>query len=84
MLAKRVVEEGKQFSKIYDACGTEDFLFEANKNYAKELKDLGADVTWKEVPGFAHEWRFWDQQVEQFLDWIPRDDVYAKMGKRPC
>ena len=40
-------------------------------------------MTWDEVAGFGHEWRFWDMQVEKFLDWIPRDDVYAKMGKRP-
>ncbi len=84
VLAKQVAEEGKAFPKIYDACGTEDPFFKANELYAKELMDLGADVTWKAVPGFGHEWRFWDQQVEQFLDWIPRDDEYAKLGKRSC
>ena len=24
------------------------------------------------------------EQVEAFLDWLPREDVYAKMGKRSC
>ena len=81
-LIKKIKEEGKKFPKIYAACGDKDFLFEADKAFAEELKEAGADVTWKEVAGFGHEWRFWDQQVEQFLDWLPRDDYYAKLGKR--
>ena len=71
-------------SRPSTACGMDDFLFADNQAFVAELTELGADVTWKEVPGFGHEWRFWDQQVEQFLDWIPRDDAYAKMGKRSC
>lgn len=83
-LAKKLADEEVAFPPIYSACGMDDFLLEPNKAYAAELTALGADVTWKEVPGFGHEWRFWDQQVEQFLDWIPREDVYAKMGTRSC
>ena len=83
-LAKKLADEEVAFPPIYSACGMDDFLFEPNKAYAAELTALGADVTWKEVSGFGHEWRFWDQQVEQFLDWIPREDVYAKMGTRSC
>ena len=83
-LAQKIADDGKEFPAIYTACGMDDFLFADNQAFAAELAELGADVTWKEVPGFGHEWRFWDQQVEQFLDWIPRDDVYAKMGKRSC
>lgn len=84
VLAKRIADADTSFPRIYTACGMDDFLFEANKSFAAELESLGADVTWKEVPGFGHEWRFWDQQVEQFLDWLPREDAYAKMGKRSC
>ena len=83
-LAKAVAASDVPFPPIYTACGTEDFLFEPNQAFAAELADLGADVTWTAVPGFGHEWRFWDQQVEAFLDWLPRKDVYAKMGKRSC
>ncbi len=82
VLAKKIKEDGKSFPKIYDACGDKDFLLQTNKDFAEELKELGADVTWKEGTGFGHEWRFWDQQVEQFLDWLPREDYYAKLGKR--
>lgn len=80
-LAKKVKEEGKKFPKIYAACGTADFLFDSCKAFAEELKELGADVTWDEVEGYAHEWRFWNLEVERFLDWLPREDTYAKKGR---
>ncbi len=81
-LAEKLKEEGKSFPKIYDSCGDQDMLLAPNLAFMEKLKELGADVTWKVGPGFGHEWRFWDQQVEQFLDWLPRQDYYAKLGKR--
>ena len=82
-LAKDIAKEGKKFPKIYAACGTEDFLFADSKKFAMKLKELGADVTWEEVEGYKHEWRFWNLEVERFMDWLPRKDYYAKLGKRP-
>ncbi len=81
-LAKKIKEDGKKFPKIYASCGDKDFLYKTDKAFAEELKALGADVTWEETAGYGHEWRFWNEQVEKFLDWIPRTDIYAKMGKR--
>lgn len=81
-LAVKIVKEGKQFPPIYMACGQDDFLYEADKSFMTKLRELGADVTWEELPGYTHEWRFWDLEVEKFLDWIPRTDSYAKAGKR--
>ena len=82
-LADDAAAAARTLPPLYIACGTEDFLFQANVDFRDHLVELGADVTWDEVAGFGHEWRFWDMQVEKFLDWIPRDDMYAKMGKRP-
>ena len=81
-LADDAAAAGATLPPLYIACGTEDFLYQANLVFKDHLVELGADVTWDEVAGFGHEWRFWDMQVEKFLDWIPRDDVYAQMGKR--
>ena len=81
-LAKAVKEEGKAFPKIYASCGTADFLFDSCKAFADELKGLGADVTWDEIEGYGHEWRFWNIEVERFLEWLPRTDAYAAKGKR--
>ena len=81
-LAKKIVEERKKFPKAYMACGGQDFLFEDNKEFRDLLISLGADVTWDEIEQYGHEWRFWDIEVERFLDWIPRTDSYAAKGKR--
>jgi len=45
------------------------------------MKALGADITWEEHPDYGHEWRFWDLQVEAFLNWIKRSDAFA-IGKK--
>ena len=80
--AEKSVAQGKTLPKAYIACGRKDFLMEANETFREQLKELGADVTWVEHPDYGHEWRFWDEQAEAFLDWIPRSDAFAGKGKR--
>lgn len=55
---------------IYLSCGTEDRLYKVNAEYRDHLLKLGYDVTWDEGP-YGHEWRFWDQQVEKFIQTLP-------------
>lgn len=81
-LAQALAVSGKTFPKTYIACGAKDFLYEANQAFRDKLKELGADVTWVEHPDYGHEWRFWNIEVEKFLDWLPRTDGYAAAGKR--
>lgn len=81
-LAKTALDGGKEVPPLYISCGEDDFLFQLNTEFADTLKEHHADVTWVPVPGFTHEWRFWNQQVEEFLKWIPRTDGYAAGGKR--
>lgn len=81
-LAKKIAENNGKFPKAYIACGEKDFLFNDNVQFKDKLIELGADVTWISHPDFGHEWRFWNMQVEAFLDWIPRTDVYGAKGKR--
>lgn len=77
-LAKTAAAEGKSIPPLYVACGTEDMLYQNNVAYRDFLKEQKLDVTWVEVSGYTHEWRFWDMQVEAFLKWIPRTDGYKK------
>jgi putative tributyrin esterase len=81
-LANRIAESGKKFPKVYMACGGKDFIYQSNVDFRDKLIALGADVTWDEIAEYGHEWRFWDIEIEKFLDWIPRTDYYAKQGKR--
>lgn len=62
---------------LYIACGDQDFLYEANVAFRDEMVKLGFDVTWVEGNDYTHEWRFWNREVESFLDWLPRTDKYA-------
>ena len=80
-LLKEDIKAGKKLPKMYVACGENDFLYEANKAFVEEMKALGCEVEVDFVPGYTHEWRFWNLEVEKFLNWIPRTDAYAG-GKR--
>ena len=51
---------------IYIACGSEDFLFDANERYHETLTELGIDHDYTVEPGI-HEWGFWDRHIERFL-----------------
>lgn len=81
-IARADAAQGKVFPKVYMACGMADHIYHSNVQMRDLLRSLGADVTWDELPNYGHEWRFWDIEVEKFLDWIPRTDSYAKKGKR--
>ena len=69
-LAKRLADSEKPLPEIYLCCGTEDDLLEANRAYARELKDLGYPVSYDEGPG-GHDWEFWNTYIKKVVDWLP-------------
>lgn len=73
-LIKRCGEEGKTDQKIYLACGTEDFLIDGNRAWAKLLKENHFDVTYEEGAG-AHEWDFWNRYIKHVVDWLPLEEA---------
>jgi len=81
-LAKHLFNNKETFPKTYIACGEADSLYEINTKFKNQLLEMGVDLTWVSLPKFGHEWRFWDLQIEAFLDWIPRSDAYAAKDKR--
>ncbi len=70
-LAKKVLEEGRPFPDIYMACGTEDFLLKENRDFKEYLQTLGVRFTYRETAG-AHDWKFWNPQIEYALDWVDK------------
>ena len=48
-------------------------LLPYSRIYRDLLRNDGADVTYEEKPGAAHEWDFWDEQIRKTLDWLPLD-----------
>lgn len=77
--AKQCVEEGVDLPKMYFACGDKDPIayqpFCAFRTYAKEI---GFHAEFHELPGFSHEWRFWDLCLQDALD-----RFFPEEGKQP-
>jgi len=78
VLLKKAVAEGKKIPPMYCAMGDQDFLFHLWDGHMQALNEAGVQHTDEVLPGYGHEWAFWDLQVAKFLDWIPRTDGYYK------
>ena len=57
-------------------------LEQVSRSYIQKLVKDGVEHRYDSVPGYKHEWAFWDLELPMFLDWIPRNDAYAKMDRR--
>jgi putative tributyrin esterase len=57
----------KNLPFIYLDCGTEDFLYQNNRNFADLLVEKKIPHEFRELPG-AHNWTFWNSQVQEFLE----------------
>ena len=51
------------------ACGTEDFLLNSNRRFAKFLNDKQVPVIYEEALG-NHDWNFWNKYFEQGIQWL--------------
>lgn len=67
-VVKRRLENGEKIQPIFMACGSEDFLVEANRDFRDFLLKNGVDVTYKESPG-VHDWNFWNEYIEPAICW---------------
>jgi putative tributyrin esterase len=56
----------KELPFIYVDCGTEDFLFQNNRDFVNILIDKKIPHEFRQLPG-KHDWKFWDSQVQEFL-----------------
>ncbi len=74
--------------KLYFCIGTEDFLYDQlYVPFKKACMEKGVDILFEEVPGFGHEWRFWDPQIEKAMDFFgvpksPHADSYRGLKGR--
>ncbi|MCD1258438.1 esterase family protein [Paenibacillus athensensis] len=69
-LADKLAESGKPAPKLYQACGTEDFLYADNVRFRDYIRGLPFDLTYEEGPGI-HDWAYWDLKIQSVLDWLP-------------
>ncbi|OXM83952.1 alpha/beta hydrolase [Paenibacillus rigui] len=69
-LAGDVAAEASDMPKLYQCCGTEDFLYEGNVRFRDHCRRLQLELTYEEEPG-THEWGYWDRKIQSVLAWLP-------------
>ncbi|HZM23540.1 MAG TPA: hypothetical protein VFC02_17440, partial [Anaerolineales bacterium] len=67
-LAKKVAK-GPVRPRLYQCCGTEDFLYQDNIHFRDVVRRLPMDLTYEEGPG-EHNWAYWDKMIQRALTWM--------------
>jgi S-formylglutathione hydrolase FrmB len=67
-LAKKVAK-GSERPRLYQCCGTEDFLYQENIYFRDKVRKLPIDLTYEEGPG-EHNWAYWDKMIQNVLAWM--------------
>ncbi|WP_407270574.1 alpha/beta hydrolase [Radiobacillus sp. PE A8.2] len=63
-------QSNKQKPLLYQACGTEDFLYEGNINFKNACSETSFILTTDFGPG-DHSWKYWDSKIKDVLAWLP-------------
>jgi len=69
-LARKVARSRGPRPRLYQCCGTEDFLYAGNVKFRAHAEKLRLPLTYEEGPG-AHTWDYWDRQIQRVLEWLP-------------
>lgn len=67
-LAKKV-SRGPVKPRLYQCCGTEDFLYADNIRFRDFVSKFPLDLTYEEGPG-EHNWAYWDKMIQNVLAWM--------------
>ena len=55
--------------RLYQCCGTEDFLYPDNIRFRQAVRKLPLELTYEEGPG-EHDWYYWDKMIQKVLAWM--------------
>jgi len=67
-LAKEIAQSPVK-PRLYQCCGTEDFLYADNVSFRDHVRKLPLDLTYEEGPG-EHVWSYWDKMIQNVLAWM--------------
>jgi S-formylglutathione hydrolase FrmB len=72
-MVRKNVTDGRPLPKMIFACGEEDNIAYVSSVYGSQLMaELGYDVTSFTLPGYRHEWDFWEICMRKaFSEWLP-------------
>ncbi len=71
MTLVKKVAKGSIKPRLYQCCGTQDFLHEDNIRFREAVAKLPLDLTYEEGPG-EHNWAYWDMMIQNVLKWMFR------------
>lgn len=67
VVVDEMLAQGKKMPEIYMACGTEDFLLEANREFHTFLNERKVPHEYFESKG-GHDGMFWDEYAKKMVD----------------
>lgn len=68
-LSEKLAQSDTLLPKLYQCCGTEDFLYDDNKKFKSHIEKLSFDYTYQEGAGI-HNWDYWDINIQKILQWM--------------
>jgi len=82
-VAEKALAENSSLPDLFMCIGDRDFLYERVTKFHQAFDGRwhGCRYRYDDLPGYEHEFAIWDREVQEFLNWIPREDVYKQMGK---
>lgn len=69
-LAALLAASNRPRPKLYQWCGTDDFLYADNLRFQEHTQTLNLPTTCEEGPG-GHDWSCWDVEIQRVLQWLP-------------
>lgn len=77
-ISKKCVEDGVELPKLYFATGGDDTrVLENLKKWIPYADSIGLKAEYEVIPGYAHEWRFWDLAIQKAFDYFDLPIVNA-------
>lgn len=71
MIRRATPDKIKSYPFLYLDCGAEDLLFQNNRDFADLLLEKKVPHEFRYRPG-SHNWKYWNEQVEEFLQLVGR------------
>ncbi len=59
--------------KFYFCCGTDDGVYPRYLHFKEYAQKIGLKATFDEREGYAHEWRFWELELQEILKFFGFD-----------
>lgn len=68
-LLKELQGKSGNLPRLFQCCGTEDYIYYMNQNFKTAAEKYGIGLTYEEGPG-EHEWGYRDTNIQRVLKWI--------------